>query len=207
MIVGLAGNVVNGLLGWSLIYGHLGLPALGVRAAATPRPRPSGSRPDDDRPAGARRAPPDLRPRARRAAPAARPAGGVRPRRAHRHPVRQRDARVRDVHRAARLDGRRADRRAPDRPGHHPHLVPARSGGRRGRERAGGQRARASLAARRRPRDALGAGHRGDLHGRLRLVFASRGEPSRAPSRAIRRGPRHANAPLDRRGASRSSTR
>lgn len=31
MIVGIAGNFVNALLGWSLIYGHLGLPALGVR--------------------------------------------------------------------------------------------------------------------------------------------------------------------------------
>lgn len=31
MIVGLLGNVVNATLAWSLIYGHLGLPALGVR--------------------------------------------------------------------------------------------------------------------------------------------------------------------------------
>jgi MATE family multidrug resistance protein len=31
MIVGLAGNALNALLGWALIYGHLGLPALGVR--------------------------------------------------------------------------------------------------------------------------------------------------------------------------------
>jgi len=31
MIVGLAGNVVNALLGYALIYGHAGLPALGVR--------------------------------------------------------------------------------------------------------------------------------------------------------------------------------
>jgi MATE family multidrug resistance protein len=31
MIVGLAGNVLNAVLAWSLIYGHLGLPALGVR--------------------------------------------------------------------------------------------------------------------------------------------------------------------------------
>ncbi len=30
MIVGLAGNLVNAMLAWSLIYGHLGLPALGV---------------------------------------------------------------------------------------------------------------------------------------------------------------------------------
>lgn len=30
MIVGLAGNVFNGVVGWALIYGHLGLPALGV---------------------------------------------------------------------------------------------------------------------------------------------------------------------------------
>jgi multidrug resistance protein, MATE family len=33
-LVGLAANVVNGLLGWSLIYGHAGLPALGVRGGA-----------------------------------------------------------------------------------------------------------------------------------------------------------------------------
>ena len=33
MIVGIAGNVVNAVLAWSLIYGHLGLPALGVRGA------------------------------------------------------------------------------------------------------------------------------------------------------------------------------
>jgi MATE family multidrug resistance protein len=33
MVVGLTGNVVNAVLGWSLIYGHLGLPALGVRGA------------------------------------------------------------------------------------------------------------------------------------------------------------------------------
>lgn len=31
MVVGLAGNLVNALLGWALIYGRLGLPALGVR--------------------------------------------------------------------------------------------------------------------------------------------------------------------------------
>ncbi len=34
MVVGLAGNVLNALLGWSLIYGHAGLPALGVRGGA-----------------------------------------------------------------------------------------------------------------------------------------------------------------------------
>jgi MATE family multidrug resistance protein len=34
MVIGLAGNVVNALLGWSLIYGHAGLPALGVRGGA-----------------------------------------------------------------------------------------------------------------------------------------------------------------------------
>jgi MATE family multidrug resistance protein len=34
MIVGLAANVLNALLGWSLIYGHAGLPALGVRGGA-----------------------------------------------------------------------------------------------------------------------------------------------------------------------------
>jgi len=34
MVVGLSGNVFNALLGWSLIYGHLGLPALGVRGSA-----------------------------------------------------------------------------------------------------------------------------------------------------------------------------
>jgi len=34
MVVGLSGNVVNALLGWALIYGHLGLPALGVRGSA-----------------------------------------------------------------------------------------------------------------------------------------------------------------------------
>ncbi len=34
MAVGLGGNVVNALLGWSLIYGHLGMPALGVRGGA-----------------------------------------------------------------------------------------------------------------------------------------------------------------------------
>jgi MATE family multidrug resistance protein len=33
MAVGLGGNLVNGVLGWSLIYGHLGLPALGVRGS------------------------------------------------------------------------------------------------------------------------------------------------------------------------------
>ena len=31
MVVGLAGNVVNAVLAWALIYGRLGLPALGVR--------------------------------------------------------------------------------------------------------------------------------------------------------------------------------
>lgn len=31
MIVGIAGNAFNALFAWSLIYGHLGLPALGVR--------------------------------------------------------------------------------------------------------------------------------------------------------------------------------
>ena len=34
MVVGLGGNVVNALLGWGLIYGHFGLPALGVRGGA-----------------------------------------------------------------------------------------------------------------------------------------------------------------------------
>jgi MATE family multidrug resistance protein len=34
MVVALTGNVVNAVLGWSLIYGHLGLPALGVRGSA-----------------------------------------------------------------------------------------------------------------------------------------------------------------------------
>jgi MATE family multidrug resistance protein len=34
MMVGLAANVINALLGWSLIYGHAGLPALGVRGGA-----------------------------------------------------------------------------------------------------------------------------------------------------------------------------
>jgi MATE family multidrug resistance protein len=34
MVVGLTGNVVNALLGWALIYGHAGLPALGVRGGA-----------------------------------------------------------------------------------------------------------------------------------------------------------------------------
>ncbi|HEY3818353.1 MAG TPA: MATE family efflux transporter [Polyangiaceae bacterium] len=34
MVVGLGGNVVNALLGWALIYGHAGLPALGVRGGA-----------------------------------------------------------------------------------------------------------------------------------------------------------------------------
>jgi MATE family multidrug resistance protein len=34
MVVGLSGNVLNAVLGWSLIYGHLGLPALGVRGGA-----------------------------------------------------------------------------------------------------------------------------------------------------------------------------
>ncbi len=33
MAVGLAGNALNALLGWSLIYGHLGLPALGVQGS------------------------------------------------------------------------------------------------------------------------------------------------------------------------------
>jgi MATE family multidrug resistance protein len=33
MLVGLAGNVVNAVLAWALIYGRLGLPALGVRGA------------------------------------------------------------------------------------------------------------------------------------------------------------------------------
>jgi MATE family multidrug resistance protein len=35
MAVGLAGNILNAALGWSLIYGHAGLPALGVRGCAT----------------------------------------------------------------------------------------------------------------------------------------------------------------------------
>ena len=34
MVVGLAGNVLNALLGWALIYGRGGLPALGVRGGA-----------------------------------------------------------------------------------------------------------------------------------------------------------------------------
>jgi MATE family multidrug resistance protein len=34
MIAGIAANVVNAALGWSLIYGHAGLPALGVRGGA-----------------------------------------------------------------------------------------------------------------------------------------------------------------------------
>jgi MATE family multidrug resistance protein len=34
MFVGLTGNVINALLGWALIYGHAGLPALGVRGGA-----------------------------------------------------------------------------------------------------------------------------------------------------------------------------
>jgi MATE family multidrug resistance protein len=34
MIVGLGGNALNALLGWALIYGHGGLPALGVRGGA-----------------------------------------------------------------------------------------------------------------------------------------------------------------------------
>jgi MATE family multidrug resistance protein len=34
MAVGLAGNVINAVLGWALIYGHGGLPALGVAGAA-----------------------------------------------------------------------------------------------------------------------------------------------------------------------------
>ncbi len=33
MLVGVAGNVINAALAWSLIHGHLGLPALGVRGA------------------------------------------------------------------------------------------------------------------------------------------------------------------------------
>jgi MATE family multidrug resistance protein len=33
MIVGIGGNLLNAALAWSLIYGHLGLPALGVRGA------------------------------------------------------------------------------------------------------------------------------------------------------------------------------
>lgn len=33
MVVGIAGNVVNGLLAWTLIHGHFGAPALGVRGA------------------------------------------------------------------------------------------------------------------------------------------------------------------------------
>jgi MATE family multidrug resistance protein len=34
MVVGLAGNATNAVLGWALIYGHGGLPALGVRGCA-----------------------------------------------------------------------------------------------------------------------------------------------------------------------------
>ena len=34
MVVGLLGNATNALLGWCLIYGHLGFPALGVRGGA-----------------------------------------------------------------------------------------------------------------------------------------------------------------------------
>ena len=34
MVVGLGANVINAFLGWCLIYGHAGLPALGVRGGA-----------------------------------------------------------------------------------------------------------------------------------------------------------------------------
>jgi len=34
MVAGIAANVVNAALGWALIYGHAGLPALGVRGGA-----------------------------------------------------------------------------------------------------------------------------------------------------------------------------
>src|SRR5690606_9152047 len=33
MVVGIAGNTFNALFAWSLVYGHLGMPALGVRGA------------------------------------------------------------------------------------------------------------------------------------------------------------------------------
>jgi|GEM_PF-225991 len=33
MVVGIAGNAFNALFGWALIYGHFGLPALGVRGS------------------------------------------------------------------------------------------------------------------------------------------------------------------------------
>ena len=33
MVAGIAGNVLNGVLAWALMYGHLGAPALGVRGA------------------------------------------------------------------------------------------------------------------------------------------------------------------------------
>ncbi len=46
MVVGLAGNAINAALGWALIYGHLGLPALGVRGGgARHRIHGGGSKP------------------------------------------------------------------------------------------------------------------------------------------------------------------
>ena len=54
----------------------------------------------------------------------------------------------------------------------HPHVVPARSGGRRGGERARGAGARAALARRRRPGDARRAAPGRVVHGRCGVVFA-----------------------------------
>ena len=102
-----------------------------------------------------------------RNAPAARGARGRASRGPHRVAVRERDARIRHVHRPPRDARHRADRRPPDRSGHDTHLFPAGDGRLRGRERARRPGARAPFARRRGPHDARGLAPRRRVHDEL----------------------------------------